>query len=144
MPEPSRRRFLGAAAALAALPVSSESADSTPEQATSASEQIGDSIDPEEFGPRTAATASGGFNYLQSSNLQTEVIVSSHPEAVSLELRTGLGAIDAALYPEDVDALINELLQARARLVPEEVEYVRELDEKYPPEEIATHPSGEL
>lgn len=118
MPEPSRRQFLGAAAAVATLPL--------PSEMTGGDEAPDYPAPPEEYTRRAVASTVGGLEYYPPLLATTEVAVNSCIDEVGLYLISDQGEAYASLLPEDVDALIAELRAAKARLIPEEVEWARE------------------
>jgi hypothetical protein len=118
-----RRQFLGAAAALSGMPVSVSNAaadggsDDTNED---------DGNDEPDYGRNTVVKTSGGLEVWTEGNKETKVQVSSYPEGIRLKLSNGMGKMRVLLLPEDIEPLCRELLDAKAKTQPEEVEYSRE------------------
>lgn len=69
---------------------------------------------------------SGGLEVWSEGNHETKVRVSSHPEGIGLKLSNEMGQMNVLLLPEDIEPLCWELLDAKAKTQPEEVEYSRE------------------
>lgn len=120
MGEPSRRQFLGAAAALAALPSAVDVGGATSD---------GDERPPlseTQWGPMNRIRTLGNIHFYEKLSHQGSVVVSSHPELVSLKIRTDDGEASVCLLPEAVDALRADLAEAKSRLDPEQVGHARE------------------
>lgn len=138
MPEGSRRKFLGAAAAAMALSwpagVGEASTSADPPVADSAD---GEGYNQEDFPAGDPVQTVGGVDFAWPSpkNRTTDLTVKSSPEGVGLHASSGPATLEVMLLPEDVDDLVAELLAAKARLVEEEVEDSREwIEEKYKPD----------
>jgi hypothetical protein len=118
-----RRQFLGAAAVLSGIPVSASdvAADGGSDDAN---EDDGD--DEPDYGRNTVVKTSGGLEVWTEGNNETKFQVSSHPEGIGLKLSNQLGQMSVLLLPEDIEPLCWELLDAKAKTQPEEVEYSRE------------------
>jgi len=118
-----RRTFLGAAAALSGMPVSASNvvADGGSEDTN---EDDGDN-EPD-YGRNTVVKTFGGLEAWTKGNNETKVQVSSHPEGIGLKLSNGMGQMNVLLLPEDIEPLCEELLDAKAKTKPDEVEYSRE------------------
>lgn len=118
-----RRQFLGAAAALSGMPVSvsNVAADGGSD---GTNEENGD--DEPDYGRNTVVKTSGGLEVWTEGNNETKVQVSSHPEGIGLKLSNGMGQMSVLLLSEDIEPLCRELLDAKAKTQPEEVEYSRE------------------
>lgn len=121
----SRRVFLGAAAALSALPAVGG--------ATAAGDTGGDGSartadESTDYGYSNVVDTSGGLDLHvgMDGNYETSVTVSSHPEGIGLKLSNEIGTMSVLLLPEDIEPLCRELLDAKAKTQPEEVEYSRE------------------
>lgn len=69
---------------------------------------------------------SGGLEVWSEGNHETKVRVSSYPEGIGLKLSNEMGQMNVLLLPEDIEPLCRELLDAKAKTQPEEVEYSRE------------------
>lgn len=117
-----RRQFLGAAAALSGLSVPAR--DVTVDGCHDG-DSDGSNDDPE-YGHSTVVMTSGGLEVWTDGNNETKVQVSSHPEGIGLKLSNKLGQISVLLLPEDIEPLCQELLDAKAKTQPEEVEYTRQ------------------
>lgn len=115
-----RRIFLGAAGALAGIPLVADGAT-----ATAGGDDL-DAPDDSEYGRRTVAQTAGGMAVFSDGNYQTDVRVSSHPEGVGLELSNEAGEMDVLLLPEAVDELCRALRDAQATTNPEDVADTRE------------------
>lgn len=128
----NRRKFLGAAAALATLPATG--AVGAQEESIGASDESID-VDAEATGEPVYSV--GGIEIPTDRNWDVEVNVKSHPEGVKLWLKCDLPAsMDTLLLPEDVDVLCAELQAAKQGLDPEEVSYSREwITERYKPDD---------
>ena len=117
-----RPQFLGAAAALSGLSVSAR-------DVTVDGSHDGDSDcsnDDPEYGHSTVVMTSGRLEVWADGNNETKVQVASHPEGIGLKLSNKLGQISVLLLPEDIEPLCQELLDAKAKTQPEEVEYTRQ------------------
>jgi len=122
----SRRVFLGAAAALSSLPAVGSAA------ATDDGDSDGEYVPPNEtdtdYGRQKVVDTSGGLELyvgMEGEN-KTSVTVSSHPEGIGLRLSNEIGAMSVLLLPEDIEPLCRELLDAREKTRPNDVEYSRE------------------
>ena len=123
----SRRTFLGAAAALSTLSAATgtAAADGGGEDEEYVSPKDSDT----DYGrPHTVVETSGGLDLHvgMEANYQTSVRVSSHPEGIGLRLSNEIGAMSVLLLPEDIEPLCRELLDAREKTRPDDVEYSRE------------------
>jgi len=133
MLEHTRRAVLGAVAAVAGPSWASDPGGSTGENAAPAGESDGDR-DATEYGARAATHTVGALELFAPGGRSrtTEVEVSSYQESVGLALESDAGRMSVMLLPEDVDATIAELADAKERLHPVEVEEAREwVDEDY-------------
>lgn len=116
-----RRQFLGAAAALSGMPIPASDV-----VADGGSNNGGEDSDAPDYGRETVVKTSGGLEVFADGNHETKVTVSSHPEGIGLTLSNGMGQMNILLLPEDIEPLCRELLDAREKTQPEEVEYSRE------------------
>jgi hypothetical protein len=129
----SRRRFLGAAAALASLPTAAvEAAEASDDQGADAD----DTVDGRRSGVNAVVETVGGVEIYEDRNLGTEVEVAGYPNGVSLRLSNDLGGMNVLLLPEDVEPLCRQLIAARAETRAEDVADAREwITEDYRPGE---------
>jgi len=121
----SRRVFLGAAAALSALPAVGGVAAA---EDTSGDESARTADESTDYGYSNVVDTSGGLDLHvgMDGNYETSVTVSSHPEGIGLKLSNEIGAMSVLLLPEDIEPLCRELLDARAKTREDDVEYSRE------------------
>lgn len=116
-----RRQFLGAATALSGMPI-----PATDVVADGESEHSDEDGDDPDYGRETVVKTSGGLEVFADGNHETKVTVSSHPEGIGLKLSNGMGQMSVLLLPDDIEPLCRELLDAREKTQPGEVEYSRE------------------
>jgi len=122
----SRRVFLGAAAALSSLPVVGGTA------AADGGNPDDEYVPPKEsdidYGRQNVVNTSGGLELYvgMDGENKTSVTVSSHPEGIGLRLLNEIGGMSVLLLPEDTEPLCRELLDAKAKTRPEDVEHSRE------------------
>ena len=119
---PSRRVFLGAAAALASLPATGTPARAAPTEGVEppAAETCEPGADP--------VVATSGMLEVRAGQLdstQTNVTVTGHPEGVTLQLATDVGALQVLLLPEDIVPLCRRLRAARDQTQSANVEDAR-------------------
>lgn len=117
----NRRRFLGAAAALSGV-ASTASASSTDNH----SETEDENREPFLGGPTKILQTAGGYEAIDGQNRTTRVNLSKHSEAATLSLANDFGSMDAMLLPEDIDSLIVELQDAKARINSQDAAEARE------------------
>lgn len=121
----SRRVFLGAAAALSALSSGSSTAaaDDETEEEDVSSEDSGTV-----FGRDKVVETPGSMELHVGvkGNKKTKLIVSSSPEGIGLKLSNEIGTMHTLLLPEDIEPLCEELLEAREKTRPGDVEHTRD------------------
>lgn len=122
----SRRFLLGAAAALSSLPAgdnTTAAGGGDPDGRCRASKRTDIDYDREKV-----ADTPGGLELYVGMDEESEtcVTVSSHREGVGLRLSNEIGAMSVLLLPEDIEPLCRELLDARKKTHPDDVEYSRE------------------
>lgn len=120
----SRRVFLGAAAALASLPVTGTTAEASEHPTGEAGAPAGQTTN---YDRQTVLTTSGQLE-LYAGNEQrhdTSVTVASHPEGVTLQLANDIGAITVLLLSEDISLLCQQLRIAQEKTHPDDVKDAR-------------------
>jgi hypothetical protein len=122
----SRRVFLGAAATLSALPAFGGTAAA--DGGSDETEYVAPKDSDTDYGFNSVVDTSGGLDLHVGAdgNYETSVTVSSHPEGIGLRLSNEIATMSILLLPEDIEPLCQELLDAKAKTRPEEVEYSRE------------------
>lgn len=119
----NRREFMAVAAALPGFPIPSSDIATDGSSDEAGKDDAEDEI---EYGRTTVVNTSGGLEVFADGNHETKVRVSSHPEGIGLTLSNGMGQMNVLLLPEDINPLCEELLEAKAKAQPGEVEYSRE------------------
>lgn len=122
----SRRVFLGAAAAVSTL--SAVGGTAAADDGSGEEEYVSPKDSDTNYGYNDVVDTSGGLDLHvgMDGNYETSVTVSSHPEGIGLRLSNEIGTMHTLLLPEDIESLCQELLDARAKTRPDDVEYSRE------------------
>lgn len=113
---PTRRQFLGAAAALSALATGTATAAGT--------EVASEDDDASTYASTTVVNTRGGMT-VEPPTGETEVVVSTFREGIGLKLANRGVQVSALLLPEDIEPLCEELLAARGETNPDDVAAAR-------------------
>lgn len=95
---------------------------STENDQDGANDRLGD------YAPTTVLRTSGDLDIhtdMEGGN-ETSVTVTPQEDCVGLRLSNEIGAIDVALLPEDIDALCDELQEAKEQTQERNVKHTRE------------------